>query len=173
MSTEFRDGGGRTAAPLAGVQVGSREFRLAALNLLEDIAEARRRSEQAVRQQVRAEAEVEAIEERYRALFSRMDQGLGIAQIEFAGDVAVDLRWLDVNPQFERVTGLSREDVLGGAQHARARARARARVARDLRAGRADRTRRSASSGGPTSSAAGSTSMRFASETPRRARSSC
>ena len=57
--------------------------------------------------------QVEAIEERYRALFSQMDQGLGIAEIEFAGDVAVDLRWLDVNPQFERVTGLSREEVLG------------------------------------------------------------
>ena len=50
-------------------------------------------------------------EDRYRALFGQMDQGLGIAEIEFEGDVPVDFRWIDVNRQFEEVTGLPRAEL--------------------------------------------------------------
>jgi len=93
---------------------GDRDFRLATLNLLEDIEVAKRKSEQEAQNRQRAEAEVRASEQRYRTLFSLMDQGFGIAQIEFEDDAAVDFRWLDVNQQFESVTGLSRVAVLRG-----------------------------------------------------------
>jgi PAS domain S-box-containing protein len=95
-------------------RAGDREFRLATLNLLEDIEAAKRKSDQEARNRQRAEAEVRASEQRYRALFSLMDQGFGIAQIELEDDTPVDFRWLDVNPQFESVTGLSRVAVLRG-----------------------------------------------------------
>ena len=95
-------------------RTGDRDFRLATLNLLEDIEVAKRKSEQEAQNRQRAEAEVRASEQRYRTLFSLMDQGFGIAQIEFEDDAAVDFRWLDVNQQFESVTGLSRVAVLRG-----------------------------------------------------------
>ena len=95
-------------------RIGDRDFRLATLNLLEDIEAAKRKSEQEAQNRQRAEADVRASEQRYRTLFSLMDQGFGIAQMEFEGDAAVDFRWLDVNQQFESVTGLSRVAVLRG-----------------------------------------------------------
>lgn len=54
-------------------------------------------------------------EERYRTLFDSMDEGYGIAEVLFGEDGgAVDLRWLEVNPQFETQTGLSEGEVLSG-----------------------------------------------------------
>jgi PAS domain S-box-containing protein len=88
------------------------EIRAAALRLAAELADARREAEGAILQRQGAQAEASAIEARYRALFARMDQGLGFAELEFAGDAAVDLRWLDVNPQFEKVTGFSRAQLI-------------------------------------------------------------
>ena len=53
-------------------------------------------------------------EERYRTLFNNMTEGFALHQIitDEAGQ-ACDYRFLDVNPSFERLTGLKRERLLG------------------------------------------------------------
>jgi hypothetical protein len=75
------------------------EIRAAALRLAAELADARREAEGAILQRQGAQAEASAIEARYRALFARMDQGLGFAELEYAGDAADDHRRLDDNPQ--------------------------------------------------------------------------
>ncbi len=53
-------------------------------------------------------------EERYHALFSGMTEGFAIHELltDESGK-PVDYRFLDVNPAFERLTGLKRQDVVG------------------------------------------------------------
>jgi signal transduction histidine kinase len=52
------------------------------------------------------ESELRAREERYRTLLEAMDEGFGILEVVFDGDEPVDYRFLEVNPAFERHTGL-------------------------------------------------------------------
>lgn len=53
-------------------------------------------------------------EQRYRALFEGMTEGFALHEIIVDGDgVPCDYRFLDVNPAFERLTGLRARDVLG------------------------------------------------------------
>jgi signal transduction histidine kinase len=52
------------------------------------------------------EAELRTREERYRTLFESMDEGFGIVELIFDGDQCVDCRFVEVNPAFERHTGL-------------------------------------------------------------------
>ena len=59
-----------------------------------------------------AEAALRRNEERYRSLFAFIDAGFCLVEMTFAdGDRAVDYRFLEVNPAFERQTGL--RDVIG------------------------------------------------------------
>jgi PAS domain S-box-containing protein len=53
-------------------------------------------------------------EERYHLLFSGMTEGFALHEIicDDTGE-ACDYRFLDINPAFERLTGLKREDVVG------------------------------------------------------------
>ena len=68
------------------------------------MARLRRKSEQAIRES----------EKRFRLLFETMSEGFEIDEIIFdqAGQ-ACDLRYLDVNPAFERHSGLKRSDIVG------------------------------------------------------------
>lgn len=52
--------------------------------------------------------------ERYRSLFNGITEGFALLEVlwDKNGD-ACDYRYLDINPSFERLTGLSREDVIG------------------------------------------------------------
>jgi PAS domain S-box-containing protein len=53
-------------------------------------------------------------EERYRTLFSNMSEGFALHEILCdANGHPVDYRFLEVNPAFERLTGITRERVIG------------------------------------------------------------
>jgi PAS domain S-box-containing protein len=54
-----------------------------------------------------AEVALRASEEQYRELFERIDEGFCIIQMIFDGDKAVDYRFIEVNPAFERHTGIA------------------------------------------------------------------
>ncbi len=63
-----------------------------------------RRTEQALRES----------EERFRSLFNGMTEGFALHEIIVDGDgVPCDYRFLDLNPAFERLTGLKKEEVVG------------------------------------------------------------
>ena len=56
----------------------------------------------------------QASENRYRGLFNAMSEGFALHEILCDGaGTPVDYRFLDVNPAFERLTGLKREEVIG------------------------------------------------------------
>jgi len=53
-------------------------------------------------------------EEKYRNLFERMSEGFAVHEIVCDDtDVPTNYRFIDVNPAFERLTGLKRADVVG------------------------------------------------------------
>ena len=53
-------------------------------------------------------------EERYRSLFDNMTEGVALYDVvRDAQDVPCDCRYLDINPAFERLTGLKLKDVVG------------------------------------------------------------
>ncbi len=60
------------------------------------------------------EASLRASEERYRSLFNGMTEGFALHEVVCdGGGRPIDYRFLDINPAFERLTGLHREDVVG------------------------------------------------------------
>jgi PAS domain S-box-containing protein len=63
---------------------------------------------------VKAEDSLHRSEERYRSLFSRMTEGFALHEI-VCDDKGrpCDYRFLEVNPAFERVTGLKRNSLIG------------------------------------------------------------
>jgi nitrogen fixation negative regulator NifL len=65
-----------------------------------------------------AEQAVQESEARYHSLFEGMTEGFGIHEILYdENGLPVDYRFLDINPAFERLTGLKREHVLGKTYH--------------------------------------------------------
>ena len=63
-----------------------------------------------------AEEALRVSEAKYRTLFETMDQGFGIAELlPGAGpNGTVDFRWLEINPQVERLTGMPQAALLAG-----------------------------------------------------------
>lgn len=61
-----------------------------------------------------AEEKLVKSEEKYRSLFSKMTEGFALHEIvcDQKGK-PVDYRFIDINPAFEKLTGLKREDVVG------------------------------------------------------------
>ena len=67
-----------------------------------------------ITEQKRAEEALKESEERYRSLFNSMTEGFALHEIILdENGKPFDYRFLDVNPAFERLTGLKREDVIG------------------------------------------------------------
>jgi PAS domain S-box-containing protein len=64
-----------------------------------------------ISEQVRARRAIAESEERYRALFNSIDEGFCIIEVVFAAGKPVDWRYLEINPAFERQSGL--RDALG------------------------------------------------------------
>ncbi|WP_052214249.1 PAS domain S-box protein [Belnapia sp. F-4-1] len=61
-----------------------------------------------------AEAALRESEARWRGLFGRMQEGVEVDELVYDADGrAVDVRYLEVNPAWERQTGLPRETVVG------------------------------------------------------------
>ena len=57
-------------------------------------------------------------EERYHSLFERMTEGFAIHEMIYdENGKPCDYRFLDVNPAFERLTGLKKENVIGKTYH--------------------------------------------------------
>ncbi|MDQ5986166.1 MAG: Adaptive-response sensory-kinase SasA [Syntrophus sp. SKADARSKE-3] len=62
----------------------------------------------------RSEEALQTSEARYRELFNGMTEGFAIHEIITDNqNTPVDWRFLDINPAFERLTGMKREDVIG------------------------------------------------------------
>lgn len=66
-----------------------------------------------VTERMEAEEAVRSSEKRYRTLFDAIDEGFCEVEILFEGDRAIDFYFKEVNPAFERLTGLSSADALG------------------------------------------------------------
>ena len=65
-------------------------------------------------ERARAEAALRASEEKYRTLFTKMEEGFALCELLRDPDGhAVDYRWLEVNHALERVSGAKREQVVG------------------------------------------------------------
>jgi PAS domain S-box-containing protein len=63
------------------------------------------------------EVALQKSEERYRLLFSGMTEGFALHELIFdENGEPCDYRFLEVNPAFERLTGLKREDLIGRGQ---------------------------------------------------------
>ncbi|WP_410507041.1 PAS domain S-box protein [Methanosarcina hadiensis] len=62
----------------------------------------------------RAQETIRKSEERYRTLFTNMTEGFVLAEVIFDEDgKPYDYRYLEINPVYERSTGLKKEHVLG------------------------------------------------------------
>lgn len=60
------------------------------------------------------EAALRESEERYHSLFENMTEGFALHEIIGDGQgVPCDYRFLDINPAFERITGLKRDQIIG------------------------------------------------------------
>jgi two-component system CheB/CheR fusion protein len=80
---------------------GDRQFRLAALNLMEDATAARRNEEHAAREREHAEATAQRSAERYRQLFESMNEGFVILDVVDAAPGAPrDAVVIECNPAF-------------------------------------------------------------------------
>jgi len=66
-------------------------------------------------ERARAEVALGESEAKYRTLFETMDQGFGVGEVLPAGPGrAADFRWLEVNPQVERLTSMPQAALLTG-----------------------------------------------------------
>jgi PAS domain S-box-containing protein len=67
---------------------------------------------------IKSNLKIEDSEKRYRSLFNNMTEGFALHELVFnEKGKPIDYRFLDVNPVFEQLTGLNREEIIGKGQH--------------------------------------------------------
>jgi PAS domain S-box-containing protein len=94
-------------ADLQSANTMLRDSRRASLNMMEDAVAARRQAEE-------MSAELRNSEARYRTLFETMSEGFSIDEIICdENGKPCDLRYLEINPAFERHTGVKAADIVG------------------------------------------------------------
>ncbi len=94
---------GRLAGSLGLHQPTARQWTMEELQLIEEVAE---RTWEAV-ERARAEAALREREEKYRSLFDAIDEGFNLIEVLFGDDGRpYDCRILEVNPAYQRNTGL-------------------------------------------------------------------
>jgi len=80
----------------------------------EELVEAAEEREKNLSEISEANERLRESEERYRSLFSGMTEGFALHEIICDDQgMPIDFRFLDINPAFEELTGLRREDVIG------------------------------------------------------------
>jgi len=69
---------------------------------------------QDITERIEAQKALKESEEKYRLLVTQMMQGLAVHEIILDRDgKPADYRFLDINPSFEKITGLKRENIIG------------------------------------------------------------
>ena len=61
----------------------------------------------------KAEESLQATSDKFKALFENMTEGVALHEMIYDGDQAVDYRILDINPAYERHTGLAKKKARG------------------------------------------------------------
>ncbi|MCB2289399.1 PAS domain S-box protein [Clostridium sp. CS001] len=62
----------------------------------------------------RQEKELKESEEKYRLIYSKMNQGMALHEIILnEEDEPIDYRYIDINDSFEKITGILRKDIIG------------------------------------------------------------
>ncbi len=61
----------------------------------------------------RAEEKLQASESKYKSLFSSTNDGICLHEIVYKENVPVNYKILDVNPKFEQIIGIARDDAIG------------------------------------------------------------
>ncbi len=77
------------------------------------VEERTRDLEQEIVERLRSQRQLRFAEDRYRAIFEHMAAGCCIDEIVYKDGEAVDYRILDVNPSFEKITGISSAKAIG------------------------------------------------------------
>ena len=103
----------------SNANLAARESDLTATNdelqaLNEELSSAHEELQQNLDELTRAQGEIRASGERYRNLFEKMTEGFAVHEIicDETGK-PVDYRFLEINPAFEQLTGLRRDEVVG------------------------------------------------------------
>lgn len=93
---------GKVKGILSIHQSHPRKWTLAEITLVEETAE----RTWAAMQQAKAETSLRQSEEKYRSIFNSINEGFCIYELVYDNEKAVDLRWVEVNPAYEKQTGL-------------------------------------------------------------------
>jgi PAS domain S-box-containing protein len=102
FETELRSKSGVRMTVLLSSNLIDFAGRKAIFTVFQDISE-RKRAEEALKQS----------EEKFRALFEHMEAASCLDEIIYEDGKAVDYRILDINPSFERITGIGRTKAVG------------------------------------------------------------
>jgi len=86
---------------------------LASIKMAFRLFEEKQKAKRLEKEILEREATLAESESRYRAIFENMTAGSCVDEIIYQNGEAIDYRILDINPAFERITGIKRQDIIG------------------------------------------------------------